>query len=152
MNRFCCSNWTTWILAIFSPSLMVLAILLLPPLQVAIAIKTRMMPIANSQIGLDNVLAQVRALRRGSREATPLRTTSSPSSTECRPSNLPISATRASSQWPPPLCVLLCRGSLPLVLYYASHLGSNLGPRIWGPWTWGPIAPCNAGPLRPLVL
>ena len=53
---------------------------------------------ANSQMGLDDVLAQVRALRRGSRGATPLRTTSSPSSTECRPSNLPICATRASSQ------------------------------------------------------
>ena len=72
--------------------------------------------------------------------------------TRSRPSlDLPICAVRASSQWPP-LCVLLRRGSLPLVLYYASHLGPNLGPRIWGPWTRGPIAPSNSGPLRPLVL
>ena len=95
---------------------------------------------------------QVRDRRRGSREGTPLRTTSSLSSTERAADHLsldlPICAVRASSQWPP-LCVLLRRGSLPLVLYYASHLGPNLGPRIWGPWTRGPIAQSNSGPSDP---
>ena len=145
MNRFCCSNWTTWILAIFSPSLMVLAILLLPPLQVAIAIKTWMMPIGTWQCSGSGAGSETG--KQGGHSSQDDLLSLFDWVQTIKSANLcnPCIFTMTSSP-------LLCRGSLPLVLYYASHLGSNLGPRIWGPWTWGPIAPCNAGPLRPLVL
>ena len=75
--------------------------------------------------------SQVPAQRRVSKGATPPRTTSYLSSTESRT----ISVDPCIFTWdllPPSASLFNQEGHLPLVLYYASHLPPNLGPRIWG--------------------
>lgn len=75
--------------------------------------------------------SQVPAQRRVSKGATPPKTTSYLSSTESRT----ISVDPCIFTWdllPPSASLFNQEGHLPLVLYYASHLPPNLGPRIWG--------------------